>query len=206
MPKIMLNGIEYAGSGGDGNTISMELTQAEYDALPSTKLTDDIMYMITDGNNPNVVTASQVMYDNSDSGLIADKVQGAIDEVANVVKSQSEVFTLTFPATITDLYIRYQNCYYCPITDEVHIAFAIYSASGKIPVGGNVFATIPEKYRPTVARNTGYAVVIPSSSGQYAPHIEAISAVGTNGELSLGNWIWGSTTTQILVVDFSYIR
>lgn len=87
MPKIMINGIEYAGSGGDGNTISMELTQAEYDALPSTKLTDDIMYMITDGNNPNVITASQVMYDNTDSGLSANRVQSAIDETNTLLSA-----------------------------------------------------------------------------------------------------------------------
>lgn len=46
MGKIMLNEIDY--SGGNANVI--RLTQAEYDALPPTKLTDNNVYMITDTN------------------------------------------------------------------------------------------------------------------------------------------------------------
>ena len=46
MGKIMLNEIDY--SGGNANVI--RLTQAEYDALPPIKLTDNNVYMITDVN------------------------------------------------------------------------------------------------------------------------------------------------------------
>ena len=46
MGKIMLNEIDY--SGGNANVI--RLTQAEYDALPPSKLTDNNVYMITDVN------------------------------------------------------------------------------------------------------------------------------------------------------------
>ena len=49
MGKIMLNEISYSGGGG-GNADIVRLTQAEYDALPSSKLTDDKVYMITDVN------------------------------------------------------------------------------------------------------------------------------------------------------------
>ena len=48
MGKIMLNEISY--SGGGGNADIVRLTQAEYDALPSSKLTDNKVYMITDVN------------------------------------------------------------------------------------------------------------------------------------------------------------
>ena len=64
------------------DTAGVELTQAEYDALPNSKLTDDVNYFITDKNNPNAVTASQVMYDNSESGLDSTNVQNAIDELS----------------------------------------------------------------------------------------------------------------------------
>ncbi len=53
MPKIMLNGIEYAGSGGTGNTITIEITQAEYDALPSEQKNNGTLYVITDA--PSIV-------------------------------------------------------------------------------------------------------------------------------------------------------
>ena len=79
-----------------------EVTQAEYDALPDSKLTDGILYAISDGevnivndvevNGTSVVTdgvaevtvpedASDLSYDNTDSGLTATNVQDAIDEV-----------------------------------------------------------------------------------------------------------------------------
>ena len=37
--------------GGGGSANIVELTQAEYDALPDTKLTDDTMYLIKDANS-----------------------------------------------------------------------------------------------------------------------------------------------------------
>lgn len=74
----------------------IELTQAEYDALEQAgEVLSDVDYHITDGNNPNVATASQVMYDNTDSGLSADKVQGAIDEVATVKSSIGNIDNVT---------------------------------------------------------------------------------------------------------------
>jgi hypothetical protein len=67
----------------------VELTQAEYDALEQTgEVLPDVDYHITDGNNPNVATASQVMYDNSHSGISATNVQAAIDKVGKTVYQQ----------------------------------------------------------------------------------------------------------------------
>lgn len=68
------------GSGGGGSSNVVYLTQAEYDALPDTKLSDDIEYRITDGNI-GASKASNVSYDNSFTGLKAINVQGAVDEV-----------------------------------------------------------------------------------------------------------------------------
>lgn len=63
-----------------------ELTQAQYDALPATKLTDNVNYFIKDGAyhpQGSVMSANGVMYDNTQSGLDATTVQGAIDENAS---------------------------------------------------------------------------------------------------------------------------
>ena len=59
------------------------LTQAEYDALPASKLTDGKIYKVkTTGVVPGgSADASDVEYDNTTSGLQADNVQDAIDEV-----------------------------------------------------------------------------------------------------------------------------
>lgn len=74
--KIIRNGIEYSGGGGSGDI--MYLTQAEYDALPDTKLSDNVEYRITDASI-EAAKASNISYDNSFSGLDANNVQGAVD-------------------------------------------------------------------------------------------------------------------------------
>lgn len=56
-----------------------EVTQAEYDALPDSKYTDGIAYCIKD----STFTASDVPYNNTNSGLSSDNTQGAIDELAS---------------------------------------------------------------------------------------------------------------------------
>lgn len=50
MAAIISNGILYAGGGGGSGNANVEyVTQEEYDALPDTKLTDNVLYFITDG-------------------------------------------------------------------------------------------------------------------------------------------------------------
>ena len=64
-----------------GKTL-VEITQAAYDLLSEAeKLRPDVIYFITDGT-PQAL-AEDVVYDNTDSGLSANRVQAAIDEVEN---------------------------------------------------------------------------------------------------------------------------
>ena len=75
---------EGGGGGGvipDGVSNIVYLTQEEYDALPESKLTDDIEYRIMDeGTDSN---ADNVGYNNALSGLSAMNVQDAIDELSS---------------------------------------------------------------------------------------------------------------------------
>ena len=90
--KIIRNGITYSGGGGGCDIVY--LTQAEYDALPDSKLTDGIEYRITDANTSTTV-ARNIAYDNSESGLEATSVQGAIDtmnERLAVYSTEEKVF------------------------------------------------------------------------------------------------------------------
>nr|WP_300841721.1 hypothetical protein [uncultured Acetatifactor sp.] len=59
----------------------VHLTQAEYDALPDSKLTDNKIYLITDGGANSGWSAEKIYYYNGTSGLMADNVQEAIDEI-----------------------------------------------------------------------------------------------------------------------------
>ena len=70
--------------GGGGSSNIQYLTQAEYDALPESKLTDGVEYRIKDGGVRG--SAKNVDYDNSESGLEAKNMQEAIDEVNGSLK------------------------------------------------------------------------------------------------------------------------
>ena len=62
--------------------VDVELTKAEYDALPSSKLTDDVNYWIKDGTNlpqTSVISADGVMYTDSKT------VKGALDNLNTLV-------------------------------------------------------------------------------------------------------------------------
>ena len=73
---------DYPG-GGDypsGASNIVYLTQEQYDALPDDKLTDDIEYRIMDEGFE--ATAVNIGYDNSKSGLSAETLQEAVDELS----------------------------------------------------------------------------------------------------------------------------
>ena len=104
MGKIIRNGIEYSGAGSSSNI--EYLTQEEYDALPESKLSDDIEYRITDANTSSA-KARNIAYDNSDSGIEAVNVQSAIDKVSENVlafpnySNPVEVFPITTGAELS---------------------------------------------------------------------------------------------------------
>ena len=77
MGTLYRNGIPYVGSGGAGG---VEVTQAEYDSLPESEKLNGSIYFITDGS-VSYPTASQMRYDNTESGIPSTSVQGAIDEL-----------------------------------------------------------------------------------------------------------------------------
>lgn len=50
LTALEVDGTKYKVAGGGGNADKIELTKAEYDALPDSKLTDGKMYFVTDWN------------------------------------------------------------------------------------------------------------------------------------------------------------
>ena len=79
---VKVNGVSVLDNNKTAQIVSYkEVTQAQYDALPSSKLTDGIMYCIKDAD----FSAEDVPYDNSDSGLESEDVQSAVDEIADVL-------------------------------------------------------------------------------------------------------------------------
>lgn len=95
-PKI--NGVELNGdiTSEDLNiksTDSVELTQADYDALPDTKYTDGINYYITDAGADSI-TASNVGFNDSVTQLGVTTTQKAIEKVNEKVGTVSDSLTI----------------------------------------------------------------------------------------------------------------
>ena len=116
MGKIYKNGIQYSGTTDAATNInydnskgaikagnvqgaideimettsqSRNLTQAEYDALPDTKYTDNIEYFITDAEP---LDASTIAYDNTTSKMTATNVQAGIDELnSNLTQTEAKI-------------------------------------------------------------------------------------------------------------------
>lgn len=135
--------------------VDVEITKDGWDALPSTKYTDDINYYIKDGTNipqASVISASGVTYSNTSSGLEATTVQGAIDEnaseIADVKSGLTQViitreYTFTLAQNANVLPFRYYASLtadnidgYTPICAQI---IGLSTATNSIVQSGRIF-------------------------------------------------------------------
>ena len=191
MGKIMLNEIDY--SGGNANVI--RLTQAEYDALPPTKLTDNNVYMITDVNGDG--SQFQPVIYSEDEREIGVWVDG---------KTLYEK-TFIYDGTIND------NTWYHVNSDQtfeiknVKGVFILLESEIPLPYYRNSWYTcytITNHYQLDILMNigdngTGYVVTIQytkttdtAGSGTWTP--QGVPAVHySTDEKVVGTWVDGST-------------
>lgn len=145
--------------------VDVELTQAQYDALPASKLTDDVNYFIKDGAyrpQGSVIDAEGVMYDNTESGLTSDTVQGAIDENASAIEELSAGLTninnvLTLQRynqnTTVNTVINFRK--YGKMVTAYHFGvFSVGSANTRYTI-----AVIPDDYVPIIDACTACVLV-----------------------------------------------
>lgn len=90
MGYIIRNGIKYFGDN------AVELTQAQYDALPSSKLTDGVDYYITDAQ-AGAPLATEIAMSTSDNNSVAEVIKG----IGNSLICYRENLT-NFPIVIDD--------------------------------------------------------------------------------------------------------
>ena len=137
MGTIYRNGVPFIGTGGGGGTSTdVELTQAEYDALPDTKLTDNINYFITDGNpvTTGVISAEGVQYNNNLN------VKQALDgQSSKIVKNTSDIASLNDSLTSVT------------ILDGTKFTSSVgtFSTTFTSLVYNNYFATLQVRFTPT---------------------------------------------------------
>ena len=148
-----------------------EMVKAQYDALPEATKNDGTMYMITDDNAG--WEAESVEYDNTESGLTADNLQDAVDEVVTKIDSYSLGDSGTQTLTKFGGTVRYRK-----LNGIVTVVMENTALSGMTANADNVMGNLPEPYRPgrqmvSAHWNGGYTYV--SGVGNVVVHPTATS-------------------------------
>ena len=194
MGKIMLNEIDY--SGGNANVI--RLTQAEYDALPPSKLTDNNVYMITDVNGDG--SQFQPVIYSEDEREIGVWVDGK--------PLYEKVFIASSPISIsgsgwiaTSFAIDSENIVSATLIDPNG------NTSGELPVANingyiNIYPFFPANIKTIILQYT--KTIDTAGSGIWTP--QGVPAVHySTDEQVVGTWIDGSTVYEkTYSVNFTY--
>ena len=190
MGVIIVNGIEYSGAGGGSGDVRY-IKQAEYDALPDSKYTDNIEYRITDAGI-NGVSASNVKYDNSATGLDATTTQQAIDKLNEslmVYSTQEKVV-----GTWIDGRPIYEKTYYLPTIESYEDRQILITLDQRTDIDINAFLSFTggQNYNNTDWFHIGYETGVLQMVRIVArPNEGILLVVGgyKNGMLKNGNYV-----------------
>ena len=165
MGTIYRNGVPFVGSGGAGG---VEMTQAEYDLLPTSEKMNGAIYFITDGD-VSYPSASQMRYDNTESQIPATTVQGAIDENRIEINTlNTGLSQLIKFKTIANAICDVNGLYFIPssVVDPAnHEIIGIYDNSGNawisgISVANGMYGVRYTSYNGTNMSNVSATLVI----------------------------------------------
>lgn len=71
---------------GGGGTSIIQVTKAQYNANKDVYDASEAIIEITDGTEDDIISADEIAYDNTSSGLSAETVQDAIDEILTLLQ------------------------------------------------------------------------------------------------------------------------
>lgn len=166
MPSIKYKKKTYAGA----TFPVLEMTKAEYDALPEAKKMDGTVYMITDDTGG--WEAENSVYDNTQSGLAATNVQDALDEVVAWIDITSNIIYGGIVGNSKNLKAKYN-----PTLKLLHIygsfttnaALAAYSGTNLFQINGNYKPPSGAMSAFNANQNKAHLIMINSSAQfQYA--------------------------------------
>ena len=90
LKEWITNNLNAVGGGGSSNI--EYVTKAEYEALPDSKLSDDVEYRITDANTSNTFASTDIAYD---SGTVKDALDSLNESLNSLHITQSSLQTTT---------------------------------------------------------------------------------------------------------------
>lgn len=189
--------------GGGGNTDIVYLTQAEYDALPDSKLSDDKVYMITDVNGDG--SQFQPVIYSEDEREIGVWIDGKPLYQKTFLLSSSATLNKNSWTSVNVVIQNAENCLKCEIFLDQGDK-SQWSAFGKFVNDTlQIFTTVDlsiEKVTIQYTKTTDTA-----GSGTWTP--QGIPAVHySTDEQVIGTWIDGSTIyqkTYVAITDTQYL-
>lgn len=160
MGVIIRNGIEYSGAGMGGGSCDCDivyLTQEEYDALPASKESNNVEYRITNANT-SATAARNIGYDNSESGIAATSVQGAIDAMNESLAwkhwgSFAGKNQITLPSTWNEI------CVTCMPVKNTGVRYIQTFPKGSYPNGAAVYIGRDENNHAQYAISSTYIIL-----------------------------------------------
>lgn len=182
----------------------IELTQAQYDALATKD--PNVVYYITDGS-VDYPTASTIPYDNTDSGLTANNVQDAIDEVQDEIGNTSMGTTAT---TLTGAIAEHESDI-TTLNSKLTTSFIIKRYSTEITAGANNYgvATANALSMSTPSGYTPIGLVGCQVPAKTSLRAITITATGAQGAIwcdnNTGNTITGTAGIDVLYAKSSLI-
>lgn len=194
MPSIKYKKKTYAGA----TFPVLEMTKAEYDALPEAKKMDGTVYMITDDTGG--WEAERSVYDNTESGLTATNVQDALDEIAGDV---SELNSKKAYQSITDFQIvgNVIDSVRIGVENEmVFLSVSIKAQSTTLGWDNGSGILINDKYHPRMEL-MGARRISASADSTVAAFCDIYH--GSNNTLAIQTFI-GAPTIQLTTFSFVY--
>ena len=131
--------------GGASGTGATETTEVDYGNLSEEEKMADVFYMIPNGV-PSTRKAVNTQYDNSTSGLSADNVQGAIDEIMTVEDWKEVQFSANSWRCGVGDYFRYKK-----VNNVVYIQMNHTKLTEMAYGSFTTLVGLPEGYRPSKA-------------------------------------------------------
>lgn len=162
----------------------VELTQDEWNALPDTKYTDGVVYLIKDGDTEQEydypLSAQSVFYANQNSGLPAFDVQNAIDQLS-CYEDVSDKFSVPEGTNLTSYNIyayRIGNfvTFYGSVAGTITDSTVIFNLPSEWNIKNHVFF---------VAQNVGANYVTSIAEGVVNRDLKSLSVYSLGGDHSI---------------------
>ena len=180
------------------------LTKAQYEALPDSKLTDDVEYRITDANTAAKIDATDITYGESTVADVIGEVNADLEATQNNIDTLNDNLeninnSLSVQEELAKIVTDFGNTpsRVCKKTGNVvYLNLRTYNFSNKTSVNNVAIFQLPVGFRPTKTLTVkGFVQIDGSAEKDYIPTFFYIDAAGNITSA------YGGSYLQVWIVD-----